>query len=272
MAAPRTRRRILAGAVALLAVVTILLATGGVGSGLRAIGRGITAPFVYVFNEIAHPIADLFGGVVNYSSVLQQNKELRAALALANEQAVENEAAQSELAQVSAAQHLPFAPAIARTVAQVTADSPTNFSATITIDKGTSSGVLVGMPVVGAGGLLGRVIAVSSSGATVQLVTDPTSIVGVTFGRGTIDTLVYGRGVNSDLTASAVPSATPLAPGTLLYTSGLRGGEYPPGLPVARIETVALTPGSSDYNLALNPTADFSNLSYVDVLLWEPST
>jgi cell shape-determining protein MreC len=40
--------------------------------------------------------------------------------------------------------------------AQVTTISPTNFAATVEISKGRDSGILVGMPVVANGGLVGR--------------------------------------------------------------------------------------------------------------------
>ena len=68
--------------------------------------------------------------------------------------------------------------------AQVTALGPSDFAATVQLDKGSTSGVAVGMPVVGGAGLVGQVIEVWSSGCTVRLVTDAGSSVGVRFGRG----------------------------------------------------------------------------------------
>jgi rod shape-determining protein MreC len=84
--------------------------------------------------------------------------------------------------------------------------------------------------------------------------------------------VVSGRGVNNGLFATSVPLSTSLTPGTLLATDGLDGGLFPTGLPVARVSTVTLTPGAATYNLTLRPTADLRHLSYVDVVLWEPST
>jgi cell shape-determining protein MreC len=57
-----------------------------------------------------------------------------------------------------------------------------------------------------------------------------------------------------------------------MATDGLEGGLFPPGLPVAKVSKVALTPGAATYNLVLRPTADLRFLSYLDVVLWEPST
>jgi rod shape-determining protein MreC len=154
---------------------------------------------------------------------------------------------------------------------EVTTLSPTNFAATAQISKGRNSGILVGMPVVANGGLVGSIVATTSEGATVRLITDVNSAVGVTFGDGATSLVVSGRGVNNGMSATSVPLATPITPGTRLATNGLNGGLYPPGLPVAKVAQVSLTPGAATYNLILRPTADLRHLQYLDVVLWEPT-
>jgi rod shape-determining protein MreC len=69
-----------------------------------------------------------------------------------------------------------------------------------------------------------------------------------------------------------VPLTTSISAGTILSTDGLAGGLFPPGLPVARVSQVKLTPGAATYNVSLEPVADLRHLLYVDVVLWEPST
>ena len=59
---------------------------------------------------------------------------------------------------LTALNNLPYLGSLPRVVAQTTAVDVSNFAATITIDHGRSSGVTVGMPVVGAGGLVGQVV------------------------------------------------------------------------------------------------------------------
>jgi len=68
-----------------------------------------------------------------------------------------------------------------------------------------------------------------------------------------------------------VPLGTSIVPGTKLLTDGLNGGLYPAGLPVATVKTVTLTPGAATYNLTLQPAANLSQLSYLDVVIWEPA-
>ncbi|MFY9783577.1 MAG: rod shape-determining protein MreC, partial [Acidimicrobiales bacterium] len=98
-----------------------------------------------------------------------------------------------------------------------------------------------------------------------------TVLVGVTFKSGKTDIVVSGRGLNNGLSATSVPLGTSIEPGTRLETDGLNGALYPAGLPVATVKTVTLTPGAATYNLTLKPVANLRHLSYLDVVLWEPT-
>jgi len=128
------------------------------------------------------------------------------------------------------------------------------------------------MPVVAAGGLVGLVTAVTPHGADVRLITDAQSVVGATFGTGSTDALIYGRGASQRLSISSIALSETLSPGSLFSTNGLQGGLFPPGLPVAFVKSVTLTPGATTYDVTLEPAADLSHLAYVDVVLWEPGT
>jgi rod shape-determining protein MreC len=253
-------------------VVTILYSTGGVVSGLRSAANLVVTPFSWSVNEIARPVGHLFAGAVNYSDVVSQNEKLRYELGQARLQADEHWALERQLEQISTELNVPFVGGLSTVAAQVTTLSPTSFAATVDISKGRSDGVLAGMPVVANGGLVGSVISTTPHGATVRLISDVSSAVGVTFGAGTSTVIVTGRGVNNGLGATSVPLATSLRTGTLLSTDGLQGGLYPAGLPVARVTAITLTPGAATYDLQLRPTADLRHLLYVDVVLWEPST
>lgn len=231
----------------------------------------MVTPFSWAVNTIARPIGHLLAGAINYSDVVAQNEKLRYQLGRAEERAYEAWAFSRQLEQLTTQLNVPFVGALPLVTAQVTTVSPTNFAATVGISKGRNSGVLVGMPVVANGGLVGRVIATTASGATIRLITDTRSSVGVTFKTGKTNLIVSGRGPNNGLGASSVPLGTAIAPGTKLSTDGLNGGLYPAGLPVASVETVSLTPGAATYNLTLQPTTDLRHLSYLDVVLWEPT-
>ena len=258
--------------VAATIVVTILYLTVGVMSGLRSAANLVVAPFAWTVDQIARPIGHIFAGTINYSDVLAQNQKLRYELGRAQLALNEHWALYRELQQVTTQLHVPFVSTLPLVSAQVTAISPTSFAATIDISKGRDDGVLAGMPVVANGGLVGSVIATTPHGATVRLITDVHSLVGVTWGNGSTSLVVNGRGVNNGLGASSVVLTTTLRSGTTLVTDGLNGGLFPRGIPVARVHHVTLTPGATTYSLTLEPAADLAHLSYVDVVQWEPST
>jgi rod shape-determining protein MreC len=271
VATDRSRRRTWTFSIAIAFTLLILYLTTGVSSGLRSGANIVLTPFSWAVNTIAHPLGHLFAGAIDYSDVVAQNQKLRRQLAEADERLNEEWSYSRQLQQISTQLDVPFVGSLPTVAVQVTTDSPTNFSATVGISKGRSSGILVGMPVVANGGLVGRVISTTSNGATVQLISDTHSLIGVTFGHSTSDLVVSGRGVNNGLGATSVPTNSGVQQGTKLFTDGLDGGLFPVGLPVASVKAVTLTPGASTYNLSLQPAADLRHLSYLDVVLWEPA-
>ncbi len=272
MAGDRTRRRAWTFGVAALVTLTILYATVGVESGVRRVINLVVAPFSWTVNELARPIGHLFAGAINYSDVVAQNQKLRYELGQADVRLNETWAFARQLQQMTTQLHVPFVGSLPVVSAQVTTLAPTSFAATMDISVGRDNGVLAGMPVVANGGLVGTVISTTPHGSTVRLITDANSSVGVTYKNSTSSIVISGRGLNNALGASSVALTSTLRPGTVLFTDGLSGGLYPMGLPVARVSAVNLTPGSTTYDVAVSPTADLSNLFYVDVVLWEPGT
>ena len=272
MATDRTRRRTWTVGVVITVLLTILYLSGGVVSGLRSAANLVVAPFSWTVDVLAHPIGHMLAGAVNYSDVVAQNERLRYQLGQAQLKASEAWALERQLQEITTQLHVPFVGSIPTVAAQVTSLSPTNFAATVDISMGRNGGVLVGMPVVANGGLVGTVIATTPYGATVRLITDVNFSVGVTYGTGRTSLVVSGRGVDNGLAAMSVPLNTAMKPGTILSTDGLSGGLFPPGLPVASVATISLTPGAATYNLTLHPVADLRSMMYVDVVLWEPST
>jgi rod shape-determining protein MreC len=272
MALSRQRRRAITLSVLGVLVAYGIYAAGGLVAGVRGLLGDVTEPFVVATDVVTRPIGHILAGVINYSDVVAQNHQLREELGQQEMLNAENAAAGSALQQLTDEEHLPFVGTLPTVAAEVTAISPTNYAATVDIDKGRDDGVLAGMPVVANGGLIGRVVSTTLHGATVQLITDADSEVSVTFGTGQSAVLLSGRGVNNDLAVSSVPLTDQVGIGSILVTSGLQASEFPPNLPVAKVTRVTVTPGASTYGASVTPTADLDHLDYVQVLLWEPST
>lgn len=120
--------------------------------------------------------------------------------------------------------------------ARVIRDTGDSWARIMTIDKGTSSGVGVGDPVLSKDGLLGQVVEVSGTSARVRLITDQRSGVAVLIQSSRAEGIVRGT-VEGTLTFDYVDNEAEVAPGDVVITSGT-GGAYPKGLVVGEVLSV----------------------------------
>jgi rod shape-determining protein MreC len=172
--AQSTRRR----AIILLVLTSIILITldlqnSSVISGLRNVFGTLFRPVESTTRVVTRPISNTWHGIFDYNEVLDENDRLREKVAQ-QEGATIAAAASVRLAQeLLALNGLPTLAGINAVTAQVIGDSPTNFSQTIEINQGSESGIRVGMPVLNAAGLIGKVTKVYGDRSVVMLLTDP---------------------------------------------------------------------------------------------------
>jgi rod shape-determining protein MreC len=246
--------------------------THSVTSGVKSVANDIYAPLRQGVLDIISPIGNFFAGAFNYGSLQAQNEQLEKTIGQLRANQDENSFALNQLHELTKLQNLPFLNALPVVSAQTTDEYSSNFTATITLDKGRDDGVDVGYSVVGAGGLVGQVIESFHHSSVVQLVTDGQSKVGVTFGPQNMYTgIVDGQGPGNSMTADLVSPGTPVHKGELMYTSGLQAAAYPPGIPVARVHSFHTASGASQETIKVDPAANLSQLHYVDVVQWAPS-
>ena len=112
----------------------------------------------------------------------------------------------------------------------------------LVLDGGSRDGIQPGQPVIDAGGLLGQIIAVTPTTATVLLLTDPAHAVPVEVARSGVRLVVYGNGRSDQLSLVNVPLSGDVKVGDRIVTSGL-GERFPAGFAVGTI--TALRPDDS---------------------------
>jgi len=136
------------------------------------------------------------------------------------------------------------------------------------LDAGSRDGVRQGQSVIDAGGLVGQIIEVTPTTATVLLLTDPDHAVPVLVGRNGVRLVAYGKGRSDELELPNIPLSADVKVGDAIITSGL-GGRFPPGFPVGTIDS--LRPDDSRAFLlgALKPAARLDRGR--DVLLLQQS-
>lgn len=245
--------------------------THSITSGLKSVANSVFSPLRHGVTDILNPIGSFLSGAVHYGSVQSENEKLAATIGRLQENKAASAFENEQLRRITALEHLPFLPALSKVMAQTTDQFASNFTQTITIDKGRSDGVDVGMPVIGAGGLIGQVIQSFHHSAVVQLITDGQSKVGVTFGTANATGIVDGQGPGDEMTLDLVPPHTAVHKGETVYTSGLNAAAFPAGIPVAHIASFHDSPGASQESITVAPNADLGQLAYVDVVQWAPS-
>ncbi|MGI8641997.1 MAG: rod shape-determining protein MreC [Pyrinomonadaceae bacterium] len=156
--------------------------------------------------------------------------------------------------------------------AQIIGRDPSAWFDTIIINRGSSDGVKLNMPVVTKGGLVGRVSAVSFLTAQIHLITrEKISEGGVIGELGTSNALgvVSGTGKKELLEMGYVPGSVEVQVGDSVYTTG-QEGIYPAGLKIGEIVEVRSGSATVPHQIFIKPSANFSALQEVAVVLYEP--
>jgi rod shape-determining protein MreC len=136
----------------------------------------------------------------------------------------------------------------------------------VVIDKGSTSGVYVGQPVLDANAVMGQVVRVDFLTATVLLITDADHALPVRVSRNGLRTLASGTGVINRLELPHLTNNADIQVGDQLFTSGL-GGTFPAGYPVARVVEVRIEPGKPFATVVAEPSARLDRAREV-LLVW----
>ena len=146
-----------------------------------------------------------------------------------------------------------------------------SFSRTVTIDAGSDAGVAPDQTVVNNDGLVGRVLRVTRTTATVLLIVDADSVVGARVGSSMQVGLLHGRGVlGSDgrLDLELVDQTAVPAQGDAVVTWGSEaGGPYVSGVPVGQVAKVYSSVRESAQHAVIDPYVDFGALDVVGVVV-----
>jgi rod shape-determining protein MreC len=258
----------------LTAVTLLTLDERGAGSGaIGAVKDGVRdafAPVQRVSDRVFAPVGDFVGGILHYGDIEAENERLREEIAGLRGDLYRADDADRERRALLDQLDLPLPEDIPRVDARVVSTSPSNFAFTVDIDKGTSSGVAIGMPVVTGAGLVGRVTEVSRSRSVVQLLTDKKFSVGIRIGETGDVGVANGTGSLSRLTVDLVDPATEVGVGEILVTSGLQQSKFPPGYPVGRVVERAARPNALQQDVTIEPVVDLERLTFLTVLQWTP--
>ena len=148
--------------------------------------------------------------------------------------------------------------------ANVIGRDPSNWNSMIIIDKGAKDKITVGLPVVSALGVVGKVAEVSSEMSKVILVTDPSfSVVAITERSREVG-LVSGT-LQGMCRMKYIDAQAPLEVGDQIMTSRL-SSSFPEGLLIGEVVSINATTSGKILSCIVKPAVPLSQLEEVLVI------
>ena len=248
-----------------VALLLLALLTSAVPLGApEGLARALLSPMELGALSAEGAVGQLAQGMANGAALSRRNSELtaqnaalKAEVAGLRAAGVENRALRSELTLERTMGHKMLA-------ADVVALGAEALDQALTLDRGSSSGLRVGMVALTGAGLVGRISAVGPNTAVVQTLADGNFRVnGYAVQSGLEGTLVGGpRG----LAMSVIPVPGKVAAkGEWVFTSGI-GQSFPRGIPIGRVETFQPNPEAISETATVAWSADLEALSNVLVI------
>jgi rod shape-determining protein MreC len=239
---------------------------------LRIWTQTFASPLQSASSKASRSTAGFFQQIWNFRSTAQENEELKERLAKAETELHSARQAEVENERLKALLSLNEQSDIKSVPARVIARDPSVWFNTITINRGSSSGVTVNMPVVTGGGIVGRVVTVSPWASQVMLITDEKAGAGAVVGQlGQSGALGSVRG-RADLGVGViemryVSGLEQVEVGDTVMTTG-QDGIYPPGLNIGKVVDVKKGTATQAHQILIHPGAQLDHLEEVAVLLY----
>src|SRR5262245_3103196 len=271
--ASRRRYVLLVIVLTCLTLITLDTRSGRTGP-LGSVGRlahRVMSPIEGAVNDVTRPVGDWWSGLVDSGDLKRANRRLEQENAALRGEQTSAALAIKENLELRRLLHLQCLLEVKSVNGLIVGRDPGNFDPTLTIDKGSESGISVDMPVIAPAGIVGKVIEVWDGGSKIQVLTDPQFSVGVqTPGHGPLappTTGIASGQVGSHDLAVDFDAGTNVLPGDAIVTSP-QSTLFPPGLPVGTINSVTVQPGDTGVNATINPYVRLGGLQHVTVLLW----
>jgi len=235
--------------------------------------RDVIEPVTSLVDTALSPISDAWNAVFRYDDLEAENDDLRRQINDMVGKSIQAEADHAALLRIQQAADIRFSDSIPTVVATVLRGEVGNFDTNVvTIDKGSSSGFQPGNAVVTGAGFVGRLVRVDRTTSTVELVSEPSLIIGVRI--VSTDEVGLGHGVAGKPNQFVVdqgpgwpeggnPELLPRIGSAVVTATDSR---YPAEIPIGIVSEVTTPDG-----LAMVVTVDLSNdvtdIGFVSVML-----
>jgi rod shape-determining protein MreC len=251
--------------IAMVAIGLVALALGGYFSPVTNWFTRITVGVQTWVSGRYMAVVDFLTVPRDVASLRQRNGELEAEVARLQTQVIDLQQQVTETNILSALVDFARAnPEFSYKAASVIGRDPSPFLRYVIINVGSNQGVLPGMPVVTDKGLVGRVDAVLTEAARVQLVTDAASAINVRMQASTTEAMLVGS-TSGDLSIDMIPQDANIQVGDVVLTSGL-GGNYPANILVGQVVSVRTMQSELFQQASIQPNVDYNQLQFILVI------
>jgi rod shape-determining protein MreC len=253
----RNQKKIIVKALIIISVVAIIVLTSSAARIARINITDASSPVLKSFRSVLA----FFDNIAPFAALREENRILHERLDLLTRMNEETQAIRDENVRLrnilSFQKIIPFA----SIPAQVIGRDPSNWTNSIIIDKGTSSGIKQNMAVMSTRGLVGRIAEAGRYSSKVLLITDPGLKVGVMIRRNRQGGVMVGRpGGRCKVIYISLDSDA--KPGDKVITAGL-GSVFPKGVLIGEIEKVGKEEGRLYKYAIVRPSQDLSKLEEV---------
>jgi rod shape-determining protein MreC len=266
------KNRLLLGAfvVSHLVVISQQVDAGGGTSLLERTVLDVLSPLQRAAASGLRGVAALWHGYVGLRGSRQESEKLAERVASLEAELQETRQQVEESSRLREVLELKKVLPLDTVAAEVVARDGIPWFRTLTLNRGREAGIDLNAAVLSPTGVVGRVVAVGSRVARVQLIVDRDSGVGAILERSRAPGVVSGdaSGKSGSLTMKYVSTLADVAAGDRVVTSGL-DRIYPKGLVLGRVESVS-PPVGLFKDVRVTPSARFDLLETVLVVRGAP--
>ncbi|HHV62808.1 MAG TPA: rod shape-determining protein MreC [Firmicutes bacterium] len=264
-----TNRKVLGGVFVILALISLSFVTSRDRTRLTSaecILRDALSPVISFVAESTRGCRDAIGALLHAGSLRAENEELRMELARLQAEILQLKEYQRENERLRKLLDFDAQAPYKMMAARVIGRDPANWLSVLIINKGKKNGIQRNMAVVTFEGLVGRIISVTNTTATVLLITDPKSAVGGVLDRSRDLVLVEGQTMDPGLlSVKALTSDVDIRVGDSVISSGY-GGIFPKGIMIGRISSISEGKYRVSKRAVAEPAVDFARLEEVLVI------
>ena len=259
---------VLAVVLAVIAVSALIMDSGA--NVTDGTVRTLTGPAERALTWVVRQFEHVYGYMFKYDSLAEENEQLRARILEMQEEVRQSEATNEENALLRQLLELSeVRPEFDFEMASITSWSSSTWSSSFIINRGSRAGIELYDSVVTENGcLIGQVVAVTGTTATVRTLVDSSTSIGAYIGRTGISAVAegdYDTMHDGVLKLTYLPDGAQVYNGDTVLTSG-SGEVFPPDLIIGEVKAMKVDEGGfTEYGL-IEPAVKLSALTHVFVI------